>query len=157
MSEPVALLASLVVAKDAHDRATARPFIGVSRAIDEDDISFEERDVLLSDMDTEENSYDVATGRWRLRCMFHEDDWYEANHGTLTRFLEQLAGEGSAGVVFGYGEWSPCLVWHLRDGGVRHDELEAEQFPANVVERLAAEELHDAASAMLAWCDGRSR
>jgi hypothetical protein len=157
MSEPVVLLASLAVTKDAHERATARPFIGLSRAIDEDEISFDEQDVLLSDMDTEENTYDGTTGRWQLRCTFHEDDWHEANHATLTRFLEQLAQDGGAGVVFGYGAWSPCLVWHVRDGGVRHDELDAEQFPASVVEALGDEKWHDAANAMLDWCAGRAR
>ncbi len=151
MSERVALLASLAVTKEAHGRAVDRCFIGLMRAIDEDGASWDNVDLPLSKLKLAENKFDRKTGDWRIRCMFHDDDWHEAELSTLTVFLEDLAKDGGSGIVFAYGDYSPCALWHLRNGRAELRELDAAEVPAELRKLVNTEAWHLAADAALEW------
>jgi hypothetical protein len=152
----VVLLGQLNASDAAHSRALGRPFIGLMRPLDEDEVSWGYVDLRLSDLAIEENAFDRGSGQWRLRCAFHEDDWHEARHDVLTRFLDDLAQDGARGAVLGYGAYVPCLLWHLGDDGARAWDLEPTAVPEDVRRMLASGQWHSAADAVLAWCAERT-
>lgn len=155
MSE-VVFLGNLVATKDAHARAAQPPFIGLMAALDENGESWAYKEFRLAELSVEENVYDVASGAWRLRLMFHDDDWHDAKHDTLTAFLDPLAKDGVTGVVFAYFAFMTCSLWHLHDGSVTLSDLDPDRFPTNVRDLVEAESWHAAGDAVLEWCVGRS-
>lgn len=153
----IPLLGNLVTTNDGYNRAVDRPFIALMQPLDEDEVSWDYVDLKLSELSVAENDFDHRRGSWRLRCMFHEDDWHEARHSTLTSFLGDLAVDSGSGVVFAYSPHVECSVWHLREGRAQLVEVAASAFPSEVRDLLATEAWHQATNAMLAWCTGQRK